>query len=84
MTDHTNHTTEYELREQIRLLELAEEGAKEAFGEVVQQKRDLEAKVKHLQKLLDGAYASIRSLSARGGYQPIGTSGPIQPPPSKL
>lgn len=84
MTDQNNTTTEAELRKQIRLLELAEEGAKEAFGAVVQQKRDLEAKVEHLQKLLDGAYASIRRLSARGGYQPIGTNSQTQPPPSRL
>ena len=37
-------------------LRLAEEGAKEAFGHVVQQKRDLEAEVEKLRKLLAGAY----------------------------
>ena len=33
-------------------LRLAEEGAKEAFGHVVQQKRDLEAECKRLRRLL--------------------------------
>ena len=55
----TNSTTEAEQREQIRLLELAEEGAKEAFGVVVQQKRELEAEVKKLQGLLAAAYKMV-------------------------
>lgn len=41
-------------------LRLAEEGAKEAFGHVVQQKRDLEAECTRLRGLLDGAYDTIR------------------------
>ena len=41
-------------------LRLAEEGAKEAFGHVVQQKRDLEEECKRLRRLLDGAYDTIR------------------------
>lgn len=48
------------LRAEVERLNLAEEGAAQAFGDVVQQKRDLEAEVKRLQSLLDGAYASIR------------------------
>lgn len=67
----------------VRGLLAAEEGAAEAFGVVVQDKRDLEAEVRRLQKLLDGAHATIRNMSPRGGYQPIGTSRPVQPPPRK-
>lgn len=44
----------------IEQLRLAEEGAKEAFGHVVQQKRDLEKECKRLRGLLDGAYETIR------------------------
>lgn len=33
------------LREKVRLLELQEEGAKEAFGHVVQDKQDLKKRV---------------------------------------
>jgi hypothetical protein len=51
------------LRQQVANLEAAEEGAKEAFGVVVQDKRDLEAEVKRLQALLNGAYASIRKYA---------------------
>ncbi len=45
---------------EINQLRLAEEGAKEAFGVIVQEKRDLEAKCKGLQQLLDGAHDIIR------------------------
>ena len=41
-------------------LRLAEEWAKEAFGHVVQRKRDLEEECKRLRRLLDGAYDTIR------------------------
>ena len=41
-------------------LMLADEGAKEAFGHVVQQKRDLDDECKRLRRLLDGAYETIR------------------------
>jgi hypothetical protein len=51
------------LRAQVGNLMLAEEGAAEAFGVVVQEKRDLEVEVSRLQSLLDGAYASIRKRS---------------------
>jgi len=61
----------------------AEEGAAEAFGAVVQDKRDLEAEVKRLHTLLEGAHATIRGMPTRGGYQPVGTSGPVHPPPRK-
>lgn len=44
----------------VAQLLLAEEGAKEAFGHLVQQKRDLEAECKRLRRLLDGAYETIR------------------------
>ena len=50
-----------ELEAEVEQLQLAEEGAAHAFGDVVQQKRDLECEVKRLQSLLDGAYASIRA-----------------------
>lgn len=43
----------------------AEEGAKEAFAHVVQQKRELEAECKRLRGLLDGAYDTIRSNAVR-------------------
>ena len=47
------------LKEEADQLRLAEEGAKEAFCHVVQQKRDLEAEVKRLQELLAAAYKMI-------------------------
>jgi hypothetical protein len=49
------------LCDEIEALKLAEEGAKEAFGHVVQQKQDAEAECKRLRELLDGAYKSLRS-----------------------
>jgi len=51
---------QYDTADEIKQLRLAEEGAKEAFGHVVQQKRDLEAECKRLRGLLDGAYDTIR------------------------
>ncbi len=48
-------------------LRLAEEGAKEAFGHVVQQKRDLEAELKRLRGLPDGAYDTIRRQAHNAG-----------------
>lgn len=59
----SNETLVLKLRAKIRKLELAEEGAKEAFGHVVQQKRDLEAECNRLRGLLDASYASIRRMS---------------------
>ena len=51
---------------EIEQLRLAEEGAKEAFAHVVQQKRDLEAECKRLRRLLDGAYDTIRRQAPNG------------------
>ena len=51
-------------RERVRLLELAEEGAKEAFGVVVQKTRDLEKEVQRLTDLLAGAHRSIREYAS--------------------
>jgi len=45
-------------------LMLAEEGAKEAFGHVVQQKRDLEEECIRLRSLLHGAYEINRRREA--------------------
>lgn len=45
---------------EINSLNLAEEGAKEAFGVVVQDKRDLEAAVSRLQGLLESAYEMVK------------------------
>lgn len=57
-----------EQAKEIEQMRLAEEGAKEAFGHVVQQKRDLEAECKRLRILLDGAYKTIR-LFPPGAHQ---------------
>ena len=48
------------LKAEIEQLKLAEEGASEAYGVLVQEKRDLETKVKRLEVLLNSAYESIR------------------------
>lgn len=48
------------LREEVEQLKLAEEGAKEAFGHVVQDKRKLEAECTRLRGLLKSAYDDIR------------------------
>lgn len=48
------------LTERVQMLELAEEGAKVAFGHVVDAKRATEAECRKLQGLLDDAYAQIR------------------------
>ena len=48
------------LADENEQLRLAEEGAKEAFGHVVQQKCDFEAESKRLRTLLDSAYNTIR------------------------
>jgi len=71
------------LTAEVQQLKLAEEGAAEAFGVVVQDKHDLQAEVKRLQTLLNSAHTMIRNMSARGGYQPIATAGAAQPPPRK-
>lgn len=54
-----------ELETENRQLLLAEEGAKEAFGHVIQQKRDLEAECKRLRELLAGAYETLRQNSTK-------------------
>ena len=54
-----------EMRNRVKELTLAEDGAKEAFGAVVHEKRDLEAKCKNLRRLLDAAYSDIRQAAAR-------------------
>jgi hypothetical protein len=46
----------------LEKLRATEEGAKEAFGHVVQDKRDLEAECKRLRELLAGTHAQIRSF----------------------
>ena len=52
------------LRRRVRELELAEEGAKEAFGVIVQEKHDLAAECLRLRALLESAHAIIRRSSA--------------------
>jgi hypothetical protein len=51
----------------VQQLEAAEEGAAEAFGVVVQEKRDLEAECRRLRELLDSAYAQIRRMARDAG-----------------
>ena len=46
----------------LEKLRATEEGAAEAFGHVVQNKRDLEAECKRLRELLAGTHAQIRSF----------------------
>jgi hypothetical protein len=46
----------------LEKLRATEEGAKEAFGHVVQNKRDLEAECKRLRELLAGTHAQLRSF----------------------
>ncbi len=62
-------TTECSQHWRVRLqdLEAAEEGAKEAFGVVVQEKRDALAECKRLRELLDSAYAQIRRMARDAG-----------------
>lgn len=55
-----DHDLIFEAAEEIEQLRLAEEGAKEAFGHVVQKKINLAAECKRLRGLLDGAYDTIR------------------------
>lgn len=52
-------------RNEIQSLKLGEEGAQEAFGVVVQAKRDLEAEVVRLKGLLASAHESIRQANLR-------------------
>ena len=48
------------LRSIVQQLQAAEEGAKDAFGVVVQEKHDALAECKRLRALLDAAYADQR------------------------
>jgi len=48
-------------REEVESLKLAEEGAKEAFGHVVQEKRDLEKALQQCEANLRSAHEIIRS-----------------------
>lgn len=54
---------QYDTADEIKQLRLSEEGAKEAFDHVVQQKRDLAAECERLRGLLVGAYDTIRRKS---------------------
>ncbi len=47
----------------VARLMLEEEGAKDAFAHVVQQKHDADAECKRLRGLLDAAHADIRRMS---------------------
>lgn len=49
------------LAAEVESLKLAEEGAKEAFGHVVQEKRDLEKALKHCEANLHSAHEIIRN-----------------------
>lgn len=49
--------------------ELAMDGANEAFGHIVDEKKDLQKECKHLQKLLDSAYAQIRQMHKSSNAQ---------------
>jgi len=53
------------LADRVQALELAEEGAKEAFGHVVEQKQAAEAECAKLRGLLDAAYSDIRRAAQR-------------------
>jgi hypothetical protein len=56
------HAEAGQLRARIAELEATEEGAKVAFGHVVDAKRAAEKECKSTQELLDAAYAQIRRL----------------------
>jgi hypothetical protein len=53
------------LADRVQALELTEEGAKEAFGHVVEQKQAAEKECLNLRRLLDAAYADIRQAAQR-------------------
>lgn len=53
------------LKAKVRELELAEVGAKEAFGHIVDEKRDLEKECIRLKSLLESAYDQLRSLTKK-------------------
>lgn len=62
------------LTEKVWQLELAEEGAKQAFADVVQQKRDAEQERDHLREQLTAAHAQIRSMKVAGQDRAPGVS----------
>lgn len=51
------------LRQQVASLVAAEEGAKEAFGVVVQENHDAQAECGRLRDLLTSAHAQIRKMA---------------------
>ena len=51
------------LHAKVASLEAAEEGAKEAFGVVVQDKHDAQAECARLRELLTSAHAQIRKMA---------------------
>lgn len=51
------------LQQEVERLKLAEEGAKEAFGHVVEQTRDLDADCKKLRQLLGVAHNTIMTMA---------------------
>lgn len=53
----------------LRQQAAAEEGAKVAFEEVVQQKKDAQAECERLRGLLGAAYADIRRLNGTHGVR---------------
>jgi hypothetical protein len=55
------------LQARVQELEAAEEGAKEAFGVVVEEKRYFQGECKRLQELLNSAYAQIRRMARAAG-----------------
>ena len=60
-----SYDAQKELFEYINQLELAEEGAKEAYGHLVEAKRGLEAECSRLNRLLQSAYDDIRRLNKK-------------------
>ncbi|NDP41084.1 MAG: hypothetical protein GZ093_20610 [Rhodoferax sp.] len=62
---------------EIEGLILAEEGAKEAFGHVVQAKRELEAECTRLRELLQSAYEDIRRAARHNAVMRGGKAIPL-------
>jgi hypothetical protein len=55
------------LQARVQELEAAEEGAKEAFGVVAEEKHYFQAECKRLQELLNSAHAQIRRMARDAG-----------------
>ena len=53
------------LRQRVAELEAAEEGAKEAFGHVVEAKQSAQRECERLRSLLEGAYAMVRAANTQ-------------------